>query len=525
MKRRLMLAISVFTVMVAAAACGGGSSSSGGDSGSGGSTSAGAIQDGGSINIARTQESLGMDNINVFDNESIWIFQQMLETLYTVSPDGKSVIPWLATSYDLSPDQLTYTFHLRPNVKFHNGQPMTSADVKFSLDTARDPNTGWGYIDAAIKSVSAPDPMTVVVKTKYKWAPLIADIALFNNAVLPKDYAGESQKEFYTHPIGTGPFKWDHWTHGKEIELVKNPDYWQPGKPHLDSVTWTTVPDDATRELQLKGGQAQIDEFPPFSTIDTLKATPGITMSLFPSTRTDYLPMNEKVKPFDDVHVRRAISYAIDRQAIIDSILFGYAEPANSFMPPQVPYYDPNSPGIQYNLAKAKQEMAESKYPHGFSVQMLLGAGESNERAESQIIQQELQPLGIKISYRQVDPSVEFSDQQQFKYQLGFSYWTMDIADPDELVSFAVDPSQGAKSFYTDYSNADVIKWTHEAERTFSPSQRRELYAKIQAQAAQDAFMVFMYYSPYLYATSDKVHGFYVYPTGNYHMENVWLSK
>src|SRR5689334_6634158 len=164
MKRRLMLAISVFTVMVAAAACGGGSSSSsgGGSGGSGGSEAAGPIQDGGSITIARTQESLGMDNINVFDNESIWIFQQMFETLYTVAPDGKSVIPWLATSYDLSPDQLTYTFHLRPNVKFHNGQPMTSADVKFSLDTARDPNTGWGYIDAAIKSVTAPDPMTVV---------------------------------------------------------------------------------------------------------------------------------------------------------------------------------------------------------------------------------------------------------------------------------------------------------------------------------------------------------------------------
>ena len=203
------------------------------------------------------------------------------------------MIPWLATSYDLSPDQLTYTFHLRPGVKFHNGQPMTSADVKFSLDTARDPNTGWGYIDAAIKSVSAPDPMTVVVKTKYKWAPLIADIALFNNAVLPKDYAGKSQKEFYTHPIGTGPFKWDHWTHGKEIELVKNPDYWQPGKPHLDSVTWTTVPDDATRELQLKGGQAQIDEFPPFSTIDTLKATPGVTMTPVP-VDAHRLPADER---------------------------------------------------------------------------------------------------------------------------------------------------------------------------------------------------------------------------------------
>ena len=193
--------------------------------------------------------------------------------------------------------------------------------------------------------MEAPDPDTVVITTKYKWAPLLADIALFNNAIVPKNYAGMTQKQFYEHPIGTGPFKWDHWTHGQEIELVKNPDYWQTGKPYLDSVTWTTVPQDATRELQLKGGQAQIDEFPAYSSIQELQNTPGVTMNLFPSTRTDYLPMNEKVKPFEDVHVRRAISYALDRQAVIDSVLFGNGKPANSFMPPQVPYYDPNSPG------------------------------------------------------------------------------------------------------------------------------------------------------------------------------------
>jgi peptide/nickel transport system substrate-binding protein len=100
----------------------------------------------------------------------------------------------------------------------------------------------------------------------------------------------------------------------------------------------------------------------------------------------------------------------------------------------------------------------------------------------------------------------------------------MDIADPDELVTFAVVPSAGAKSFYTDYNNPDVINWTHTAEKTFSASGRQDLYSKIQAQAANDAFMVFQYYSPYTYATSDKLHGFFVYPTGNFHMEDVWLS-
>jgi peptide/nickel transport system substrate-binding protein len=93
------------------------------------------------------------------------------------------------------------------------------------------------------------------------------------------------------------------------------------------------------------------------------------------------------------------------------------------------------------------------------------------------------------------------------------------------LVSFAVDPTQGAHSFYTGYDNPQVVQWTHEAERTFDTTQRQALYSKIQAQAAADAFMAFEYYSPYAYATTDKVQGFYVYPTGNYHMENVWLSK
>jgi peptide/nickel transport system substrate-binding protein len=318
---------------------------------------------------------------------------------------------------------------------------------------------------------------------------------------------------------------WGHWTHGSEIQLLKNPHYWQKGKPYLDSITFRTVTDTNTRQLQLQGGQQQIDQFPDWQTVNTLKATPGINMTLFPSTRTDYTMMNERYAPLADVHVRRAISMAIDRNAIIKSVLFGHGTPANSFMPPQVPFYDPKSPGLQYNLAQAKQEMAQSKFPKGFTVQMLVGAGVADEKSIAQIYQQELQKIGIKVSLKPVDPSVEFQDEQQFKYQLGLSYWTMDIADPDELVTFAVDPGSGAKSFYTDYSNADVIKWTHQAEHEFDTTKRQDLYSKIQAQAANDAFMAFLFYSPYRYAYTDKLNGFYVYPTGNYHMEDVWLSK
>jgi peptide/nickel transport system substrate-binding protein len=510
----------VTALAIAAAGCGGSSSG-----GSGGSGSGDTPQRGGDLVIDRVADSESMDKTTVFDNESIWVFEQIMEPLYTVTRDGKSVEPWLATSYTLSPDKKTYTFKLRPGVKFSNGQPMTSADVKFSIDAARVEDQGWGFLDVAIKDIEAPTPDTVVIHTKYPWSPFLADIALFANAVIPKDYGGETKKQFYEHPVGTGPFMWDHWDKGNELVLKRNPFYWQKGKPYLDSVTWRYVGDDNTRELQLEGGQAQVDEFPPFQTVDKLKSTPGVTMTLFPSTRTDYLMMNERYPPLADVHVRRAISLAIDRQSIIKSVLFGNGQPANSFMPPQVPYYDKTTPGLQYNMAQAKQEMAQSKYPNGFDVEMLLGKGTADEHSYGEIIQQSLKQLGINVNFRQTDPSTEFSDEQEFKYQLGFSYWTMDIADPDELVTFAVDPGSGAKSFYTDYNNPDVVKWTHQAEHEFDKTKRQQLYTDIQKQAAADAFMAFLFYSPYRYAYTDKLRGFYVYPTGNYHMEDVWLAK
>jgi peptide/nickel transport system substrate-binding protein len=487
---------------------------------------AGTPTPGGDVVIARTTDSTSMDATSVFDNESIWVFEQIMEPLYTVTADGKSVKPWLATSYTLSPDKKTYTFKLRQGVKFHNGNEMTSADVKFSIDAARDPKTGWGYIDTAIKSVAAKDKYTVVVKTKYQWAPLLADLALFSNAIVPNKYDGKTKKEFYNAPVGTGPFKWDHWTRGKDLKLVKFDQYWQKGKPYLNSVTWTNVPDENTRLLQLKGGQAQIDEFPGWAQVKPLQATSGVKMTLFPSTRTDYVLFNQHFKPLQDVHVRRALSYLIDRQALVKAILFGNGKAANSFMPPQVPYYDPEAPGIQYNLAKAKQELAKSSVPNGFTTTFEAIAGQQDSQTIAQVMQAAGKPLGIKINIIKKDANAVQADWSAAKYPgLNNSYWTMDIADPDELVSFSIDPAVQAHSFQTFYNNPAAIKATREAAREFDPKKRQVLYSKVQKLAADDAFMAFLYYSPYRYAYSSKVQGFQVYPTGNYHMEDVWLQK
>jgi peptide/nickel transport system substrate-binding protein len=522
-KHRTTRAITLIAVsaLAALAGCGGSSGSSSGTT----AAASGAPTQGGDLVIARTADSQSMNNTTVFDNESIWIFEQIFQTLYTVTPNGKGVQPMLATSYTVSADKKTYTFTLRSGVKFSTGQPMTSADVKFSIDQASAAAKGWGYINTAIKSVEAPTPSTVVVNLKYPWAPLLADLSLFSNGIVPANYGGKTETQFYNAPVGTGPFKWDYWHKGSALKLVRNPNYWEKGKPYLNSVTWTDVPSDNTRELQLKGGQAQVDEFPAWSTVGSLKTTPGVTMNLFNSTRTDYLAFNELRKPLQDVHVRRAISLAVDRAALVKAVLFGNGKPANSLFPPQVPYYQAATQGLQFDLTEAKAEMAKSSVPNGFSTTILVSSGFSDYLTIATILQSELKPLGINLKIQQLDPNTANTNQQSLKYDMTLTYWTMDIPDPDELATFGVDPNSGAKSFFTAYNNPTVVKATHDAEQTLSTSARQDLYNTVQSDSASDAFMAFLYNSPYAYATTSSVHGFYVTPLGNYHLENVWLGK
>jgi peptide/nickel transport system substrate-binding protein len=519
-----IIALTAGCALLALAGCGSGASSSAGGAASSSSASAGAPVTGGNLVFANPQDAQSLDESTVFDNNSIWIIEQITQPLFTVTSNGKGVMPWLATGYTVSKNQLAYTITLRKGVKFSNGTPMTSKDVQFTLEQTMAASQGWGYIDSAIKSVTAPSPDTVVVNLKYKWAPLLADLALFANGVVPDNYGGKTAAAFYQAPIGTGPFKFDYWHKGSGLKLIKNTNYWQSGKPYLDSVTWTDVPNDNTRQLQVTSGQAQIDQYPAWSTVSALKSTPNVALSLFPSTETTYLAFNEKVAPFQDVNVRRAISYAIDRSALVKAVLFGNGQMANSIFPPQLPYYDPNSGGLQYSMADAKAALAKSSVPKGFTTTLLLPSGNSDYATIATIVQSELKPLGINVQIQQQDPNTANENFQSGKYDMYFSLWTMDIPDPDELATFALDPTAGSKSFFTFYNNPAVVKAVHAAEVTTDTAARQADYNTAQSQAAQDAFMAFLYYSPYQYVESSNVHGFLVTPLGNYHMEDVWLS-
>src|ERR1700729_1296691 len=211
-KVRLSAAAALAAVPLVLAGCSSGAGSSAGSGTGTGSAASGSSKPvtGGNLVIDRSNDAVSMNKTTTFDNSSIFVMEQIMEPLFTVSNNGKSVKPWLATGYTVSPNKLTYTIKLRSGVKFSNGQPMTSADVKFSIDAdTATGSTGWGYINSAIKKVVAVNPSTVQVDLKYPWAPILADLSLFSNGIIPNNYGGESETAFYNHPIGTGPFEWD----------------------------------------------------------------------------------------------------------------------------------------------------------------------------------------------------------------------------------------------------------------------------------------------------------------------------
>ena len=499
-------------VALCLAACGGSAAT-----GSGGSSS--GPQHGGSITIGQVGDPQSLDPTQTYANQSILIIKNVYEMLYDSTTNGQSFTPWLATGYSLSANKLAWTFYLRKGVKFANGQPLTSADVKFSIERAMAKNSVWNFIDVVISDITTPSPGTVVIHTKTPIASMLAIVSLYGNAILPNNFAGKTATQFFQRPFGTGPFKVSSWIHGQSLTVVKNPHYWQKGKPYLDSATFTDVPNDNTRLLQLQGNQIQIDEFPAWSQLSQIQANSSTTLATVPSTEVEMLLFNEHVKPFQDIHVREAINLALNRSALVREVLFGHGSPIGTFLAPNIPL-STAQPVPAYSLTKAKAQMAMSSVPHGFSTTLNIASGSALESAVGQVVQQELAPIGIKVSIQQLDAGTWFSDITALKYDMSTVYVNTDIADASELVEAAA----GTGGNWVDWNDPALTKIANQAGAVFSPAERKQLYAEYLTQYDAHYPVADLFLSPWVYALAKNVHGFQIMLTGNYRLANVWLS-
>lgn len=481
---------------------------------------------GNTLTIGWDPETATLDPAANANNPDIWVMVNIYDQLLRVAPDGNTIVPDLATSWSASKDGQTYTFNLRKNVKFTDGETLTSADVKFCLLRAAEPSRGWSFLLTAIKSIDTPDPNTVVVHLKHTWGPFLADMTLFTDGVYPEAYFKKvGASGLSAHPVGTGPYTLDSWVKGQYVRLVKNPNYWDAAKYPMPYIEYDLIPNDNTKLLKLESGELDVDYRLPYNLVGALKSNSSVRVRFDKSTRTQYLAFNTNVKPFGDVNVRQAISHAIDRSAIVKAITYGYGTVANSFVPVGALDYDPNVPVPTYDVKLAKQYLAKSSVPNGFTMTYEVGAGKAVEDQIAQVVQQELAAIGIKVQIKQVDSTTLFNDQNNGKYHFLYTSWTNDIPDPDELVSFAMDYKDGgASSFYTYYNNPQTIKLSQAGEQSSDPATRQKYYYQIQQIWARDVPFLALFYTPYINAISTKVHGFSENPLGYFNIQGVSKS-
>ncbi|BCJ34056.1 ABC transporter substrate-binding protein [Actinocatenispora thailandica] len=490
----------------------------------GSGTGSGVPQSGGDLVMARADEATSLLPSVPTDNASIWVIEEIYDTLTVPDQSGKSVQPSLATSWSQSSDKLSWTFKLRKNAKFTNGQAVTSADVKFSIEQNQKSDAPFSFIDTVITKIDTPDPATVVFHTKKPWSPLPADMALYANSIVPKDYAGKSASQFAAHPIGSGPFKFASWSKGSSLKIVKNTGYWRKGTPHLDSVTFTTVPDSNTRATQLASNQIQINEYPSNSSIKSLKAQPNLTVSMFPSSEIDYLSMNVRRAPFDDVDVRKAVSQAIDKKAILKAVYYDHGTLAGGFLSPTTWAHDASIKPVPHDVAAAKATLAKSSHPHGFSTTITISSGSQDASSEAQLVQGDLAKIGIKVKIKTLDPSAISTAKHAGNYDMAFGLYTTDIVDPDEIARFAGTYDGGSNTLYSGYKNSKMDTLAATASSSPDQSARKAAYDQMQQIIADNVPYIPLFYVPGIYSYG-KVSGFHPAATGNYFLEKVQLTK
>lgn len=521
--RALTSLVLVALCALALGACGGGKKSS--------SVSTGAVSNpngkhGGSLVFARAVQAGTLDpNVGQSDAGTIQTQIQIFDQLTEILPGSAEVKPGLAKSWDISGDGLTYTFHLR-DAKFSDGSPVTSADVKFSLDRVLNPKVDASFAGLFdfVKSVSTTDPRTVVVKLKHRFPAFLAYLSFNVPSIVSKAYFEKvGEKRFATHPLGSGAFKVASFRPGQDIVLERNPYYWRKGLPYLDKVTVRYIPDDNARVLALRSGSADLADDIPFSQVKSLDGA-GLSTLVKQISAEEFIILNEKAVPqLRSTAVRQALNYATPREAINKVVFAGLGQISNSMLP-KIKYHDDSVKPYPYDLQKAKSLMAKAGVS-GFSLDLTQVAGDSAARQITSILQNSWGKIGVKLSARPLEFATMYDALFKYDYQAMIFQPTAsssDVPTDDELAQGFLGPS--LNSFFTYYKNQKVFKLINQVVQTPDEGTRRQLFSEIQRDTMADPPFVSIVFTPGRAAFKPKVKGFDYVTTNWFRLDQVSLG-
>ncbi|HMK24315.1 MAG TPA: ABC transporter substrate-binding protein [Terriglobales bacterium] len=431
--------------------------------------------------------------------------------------ENLNVQPALAERWE-TPDALTYVFHLHPGVRFHNGQALTSCDVKWTFDsliTGKIRSTKSSTY-RSVQSVEARDDYTVAFHLREPFSPLLWNLSDGSVGIVPYG----SLAEMTEHPIGSGPFRFVRAEPDKEVVLERNDDYWG-AKPHLHRVRFAVVPDTITRALELRKGSADvaINALTP-DMVATLEREPNLSVLRAPGTVLQYMNFNLRDPILRDVRVRHALAYAIDRRPMLQYLWRGVAQPANSILPVQSWAYDDNVPRYEHDPQRAREILDTAGYSAHDGVRFHLTmktSTDENTRLMVAVLQQQLREVQIQLDIRTFEFATFFSDITKGAFQVHSLRWIGGNEDPD-IFEYAFHsskfPPNGANRTF--YSNPRIDTLVDEARSELDLNVRKKLYAQIQEILAEDLPSINLWYLDNVLVHSKRVKNLSLNPPGNY---------
>jgi len=443
------------------------------------------------------------------------VYANIYEGLVKVNDMGE-FIPGLAKKWDVSSDGKLYTFYLRKNAKFHNGEAFTSQTAKWNLQRAMAEDTKNIHPEyfRVIAKIETPDDHTLVTYLKNVDALYIAHLAEGDAVMLPTT----GYEKANSHPIGTGPFKFVKWVRGDRVEMERFAGYWNPDLPYLDKVTIKFIGDPSAQNAALKSGDIDVignllapEMLKDFEKDKRFKVISGST------TGEVIMSTNNRAAPFDNKLVRQAVAYAIDRQAVIELAMFGYGTPIGSHWPPTTPYYKDLTQKFAYNPEKAKALLAKAGYADGFEATIKLPAPYAYSKRAGEVIADMLTQVGIKLRIEIVDWGVwidrVFKNKEYQLTMIGHvEPWDIGIyANPD---------------YYFQYDSQEFRDALDKALKAPNEAEKTRWFGRCQEIIAEDAVNGFLFVFPSMPAMKTNVMGWWRnYPAIALDCTQVWLKR
>ena len=513
-KKSILLSVLVLLVSVALSACGGDKKTE--TSSTANTSSEGTPTSGGSVVVGMTQDLVSLDPHQITDAGTRSVVFNMYEGLVKPTSTG-DLEPAVASDYKISEDATSYTFTLRDGVTFHDGSAVTAQDVKYSIERYAEIQGGSSAFSNLLDKVEVNEDNTVTIYLKEGYSEFLADLTL---AIIP-----ESNADPEGNPIGTGPFKFVSYTPGQKLELAKNETYWKSGEPYLDGAQFKFIADMDTAFTELQAGTIDVLNYLTTSQVQTLTQMQGDKFTIVEGNMNlvHAMFLNNQYEPLQDVKVRQALCYAVNRQEINDFLFNGKSHLIGSHMIPSLAtWYEPGTENMyEYDVEKAKSLLSEAGYADGFPLEITVPSSYSQHVDTAQIIVDQLSKVGITATIKKIEWSSWLEDVYQNRnYQATVIGFDGTLAPNDWLKKYGTDASNNIAN----YSNEEYDATLAEALAAVDTTKKAELYKKLQTNLAENAASVYIEDPADFVAVNSKFGGYTFYPTAAWDMSKLYVK-